>query len=75
MISLRDIVFVRELTDENQVNDYLQNGWQLLNVLNKTEDGVQWIVYVLGLDQAGYDNYQKSLEHDVFSTFENKWNE
>ncbi|QSB48800.1 hypothetical protein [Parageobacillus toebii] len=66
---MRDIVFIRELTDEDQVNDYLKNGWKLLNVLNKTIDGEHWITYVLGLDQAGYDKYKKELENDDFAKF------
>ncbi|ERI05401.1 hypothetical protein [Aneurinibacillus aneurinilyticus] len=66
---MRDIKFVQEFTDVDRVNEHLQEGWELLNVLNQTDDGEHWITYVLGLDQKAYDKYKEDSKDDDFDNF------
>lgn len=72
---MHDIVYVEEIyNNAGQANDYLQNGWKLINVLNygSTNDG-QNIVYIVGADKYIYGKYQESqklsAESDPFKKF------
>lgn len=59
---MTDIVFVHEIWGtEQDVNNYLKEGWKLLNVVtvhNPSESKGHFLVYVVGADKELYDKLE-----------------
>lgn len=65
-MELSEIVEIQELTDKSKVNELLNQGWRLINVIQVDEGvpGYQYFKYSLGLTERARTHLKNPLPID-----------